>query len=169
MTRLFDSQEENRQADRTRRARDESRRRASEAEEALRELKETDEASAKLRETLSQTQSVTPIRYEEYRPRGSRWMIEHSRVGDDYVFQMHPLRPPVLALERVLKLAITSMDVIFPRSLKIQYTPPSQQYQMKFYTIKVNGLAGLPGWRGAVDRALRSLSALNAWPKRVVG
>ena len=123
----------------------------------------TDEASQKLRSTLSQAQSVAPVRYEEYRPRGSRWLIEHSRVGDDYIFQLHPLKPPTISWQDILSLAITAMDVIFPRSLKIQYVPPSQRYQLKFFTVKVNKVAGLPGWDAAIERALKSLSSIDAW------
>ena len=165
MTRLFDSQGEARAENDARRAREESKRRALEAEEAMKDMKDTDAASERLRQTLSKAQTIAPIRYEEYRPRGSKWMIEHSRVGDDYILQLHPLKPPKIETQDILALAITAMDVIFPRSLKIQYIPPSVQYQLKFYTIKVNKLVGLPGWNDAIERALRSLSSIDAWPK----
>jgi hypothetical protein len=169
MARLFDSGKETREAEAAREDREETRRRAQEADEALQELQETDEASNRLRQTLAEAQAVAPIRYEEYRRPGSRWLIEHSQVGEDYIFQLHPLRPPTVGAQDILALAITSMDVIFPRSLDIRYVPPSHQFKLKFYTIKVEKLAGLPGWRQAVDRALSSLSQMDAWPRVATG
>jgi hypothetical protein len=166
MARLFDSGSVAREEAQARQSRVETRRRAEEAEQAMKELQETDEASMRLRERLSEVQSVAPIRYEEYRPRGSKWLVEHSKVGDDYIFQLHPLKPPTVGVQDVLALAITAMDVIFPRSLEIRYVPPSQQLQLKFYTIKVEKVVGVPGWKGAIERALAALASMDAWPKR---
>ena len=167
MSRLFDSQKEHAERREASQVRAETRRRAEEADEVIREMAESDEASLRLKTALAEARTVAPVRYEEYRRPGSKWMIEHSRVGEDYLFQLHPLKPPALDLKDTLALAIAVMDVIFPRSLRIQYVPPSQQYKLKFYTIKVNQLCGLPGWAQAVERALISLSAMDVWPKRV--
>lgn len=163
--RLFDSHAETKKAEELRLSRKEVRLRAEAADAALQAIKETDEASEKLREALGRSEAVTPIVYQEFRPRGCKWLIEHSPVGEDYIFQLHPLKPPTVSWQDVIYLSITSMDVIFPRTLQIQYVPPSQHYQLKFFTIKVGGLVGLPGWTKAIERALLSLSRMDAWVK----
>jgi hypothetical protein len=162
--RLFDSGAETRKADAAREARAEVRRRAREAEEAIREIEELDEASAKLGETLAAAQAVQPIVYATFRRPGTRWSIEHARVGDDYVYQLFPLKPEVLDWQDVVAQMITAMDVIFPRSVKIRYVPPNQAFKVKFYTIRVTGVVGQPGWEKACrERALNGLSAVDAW------
>jgi hypothetical protein len=166
MARLFDSGKEEQQAATAGKNRQESRRRADEAEEALKELVETDEASLKLAASLAAARAVAPVVYKEYRRPGYKWMIEHSVVGEDYIFQLHPLRPIAMSKGDVLALAINAMDVIFPRSLDIRYVPPSDQFKIQFYTIRVEKVVGRPGWTDAIDRALASLAAIEAWPKK---
>jgi hypothetical protein len=165
MTRLFDAAQAKRDATEARRAREEVRRRAEEAEGAIKENLELDEASQKLGEKLAGARAVQPITYKAYRPSGSKWSIEHALVGEDYVFQLFPLRPPRLDWKTVCLLFANAMDAIFPRSVEIYYTPPSQRFELKYYTIRLEGVARLPGWKSAVeDRALRALAAVDAWP-----
>ena len=170
MTRLFDAAQAKRDAAEARRARDEVRRRAEEAEEAIKENLELDEASQKLGEKLAGAQAVQPIRYRAYRARGSKWNIEHALVGEDYVYQLFPLRPMRIDWKSVIAQFIAAMDAIFPRSVEIKYTPPSQQFELKYFTIRVEGVARLPGWENAVEgRALPALSAVDAWPLAAAG
>lgn len=166
MARLFDFREESVKAEEAKKAREETRRRAQEAEEALKELEETDAASVRLKGQLAAAQAVAPVVYKEYRRPGFKWMIEHSTVGRDYIFQLHPLRPPAISKQDLLLLLINAMDVIFPRSLEIRYVPPSDQFEIQFYTVRVEKVVGVPGWAKAIDRALVSLTAVDAWPKR---
>ena len=162
MGRLFDSEEEKKAAIATRESREAARKRADIVDEALKELQETDEASNNLSATLAR-QAVRAIVYKEYREPGGKWMIEHSEDGDDYIFQIHPLRPPKLAWADIIPMMIETMDVIFPRTIKIIYVPPSQKYQLQFYTLKIEKLVGIPGWSGAVERSLAGLSAVDVW------
>ena len=166
MSRLFDSGAEEKKAAAVRDERERVRRRAQEADEALRELEETDEASRRLGASLAEARGVSAIVYQEYRKPGCKWMIEHSAAGKDYMFQLHPLRPPGIGVRDVLTLAIAAMDVIFPRSQEIFYAPPSTQFKLQFYTVKVQDLVGKPGWQGAVERALEGLAGIAAWPNR---
>jgi len=163
---LFNASEEADKASRVRRERAEVRRRAEEADAALQEFKELDARSAELGKTLAQAQAaVEAITYESYRRPGSRWMIEHAKVGNDYVYQLFPLRPISIAWQDVIALMIVAMDVIFPRSIEIHYAPPNETYQLKFYTIRVHGVVGKPGWTQACrERALLGLSCVEAWP-----
>jgi hypothetical protein len=164
MGRLFDADAESKKVEEVRSTRDGARQRAEEAEEVLKDYEETDQKSRELSESLSDLRGgVTPIHYEEYREPGGKWMIEHSPVGKDYIFQLHPIRPPKLVWQDIITMQITAMDVIFPRSLEIRYIRPDEKYQMKFYTIKVEKLVGVPGWKDAVERALAGLSAVDAW------
>lgn len=165
MGRLFDAESEEKQAAAIREDRERTRRRAQEVDEALAELEETDEASLRLRESLAQAQGVTAIVYQEFRKPGGKWMIEHSAAGKDYLFQLHPLRPPLVQVRDIIGLVIGAMDVIYPRSQQIFYAPPNPQYKLQFYTIKVENLVGVPGWREAVERTLNGLSAIDAWPR----
>lgn len=163
MGRLFDSAEDTRQAEDAKRSRNDVRRRAEEADIALAELGELDEASKKLGDKLSQAQSVQPIKYKSFRKKGSRWQIEHAQVGEDYVYQLFQLKPSKMHWKDIVTLFISAMDVIFPRSIDIKYAPPSNQYGVKFYTIRVEKVVGSPGWEAARDRALNGLVAVNAW------
>lgn len=165
--RLFDASEESRRSAKERRDREETKKRAAEAEEALRELEEVDEASRKLGAVLADAKAVAPIVYKEHRVRGSKWLIEHSAVGPDYVFQLHPLKAPTAETPDVLTSLIGAMDAIYPRSIQIRYVPPHASYQVKFYTIRVEGLVGKPGWERAVERSLEDLSRLDMWQKRL--
>lgn len=167
MGRLFDSGKEERKAAAASKSRQESRQRADDAEEALKDLKETDAATLRLKASLAAAQAVAPVVYKEFRRPGYKWMIEHSPVGEDYIFQLHPLRPPAVGKGDVLTLAISAMDVIFPRSLQIRYVPPSDQFKIQFYTIRVEKVVGVPGWAEAIERALVSLSEIAAWPKKL--
>jgi len=169
MGRLFDSESEKKAVVAARQSREETRRRAEEVEEALADLNETDRASIDLSETLAKSQSIRAIVYKEYRETGGKWMIEHSEDGPDYILQIHPIRPAKLPWADVIPMMIEAMDEIFPRSVKIIYVPPSQKYKLQFYTLKIEKLVGLPGWREAIDRALAGLSAVDAWPRPTAG
>ena len=165
MTRLFDSDAETKKIEATRASQAEARRRGEEVEEALRDYEETDAQSLALSASLSKARAgVVPIHYQEFRQPGGKWMIEHSPVGDDYVLQCHPLRPPGRVWQDIITMMIAAMDVIFPDSIRIEYIRPNDGYQLKFYTITVRKIAGLPGWKGAIERALAGLSAVDAWP-----
>ena len=166
MGRLFDAGKEEREAEESRRTRTDVRRRAEEAERIINETLELDEATKALGEKLSVTQAVKPIHYVGYRAPGSKWNIEHAQVGADYVYQLFPLRPTLISWKDVIAQFIRAMDVIFPRSISIRYVPPSERFQLKYYTIRVESVADLPGWEGAtVDRALKGLSMVDAWPR----
>lgn len=138
--------------------------RAAEIEAVLAEHEEFDEKSQDIKNQLAAAQRVQPIVYESYRPPGAKWLIEHARVGEDYVYQLFPLRPPKLSKPDILQLLIIAMDIIFPRSLRIDYAPPNDLYKVEMYTIRVREVAKLPGWEEACrEKALRRLSAVDAW------
>ena len=165
MTRLFDSDAETKKLQATRTSQAEARRRGEEVEEALRDYEETDAQSKALSASLSKARAgVVPVHYQEYRQPGCKWMIEHSLNGEDYILQCHPIRPPGLVWQDIITMMIAAMDVIFPDSIRIEYIRPNDGYQLKFYTITVRKIAGLPGWKGAIERALSGLSAVDAWP-----
>jgi len=163
MTRLFDAGSEKAiKSERERRA-EEARRRAAEFDEAMKQagLDAADDKLGKLLATAPST--VQAIRYEKFRTPGSKWVIEHARVDKDYIYQLHPLKP-IADWQSAIGMMIAAMDAIFPRTLHITYTPPAELYQVKFFTIKVAGVVGLPGWEEACrDRALKSLAAVDAW------
>lgn len=160
MTRLFDA--EAKKPENTNKA--EIRRRAVEADELIAGFDEGDEAGARLRAQLAQESAVTPVVYESYRAPGSKWMIEHSLVGEDYIYQMIPLRPTTYGWKDIVPLMISALDVIFPRSVQIRYSPPNPKAHKNFYTIKVEGVAKLPGWESAAkERGLKNLAAIDAW------
>lgn len=174
MARLFDSTVENKKAESSRRSRDESRQRAEEVDRILKEEGLLNDSESKLGNILGAGaasaaaggQTVEAIRYEHYRKPGSRWAIEHAKVGSDYVFQLFPLKPPAVPWQDVMLVLIAIMDVIYPRSVKLDYIPPNDTYQVKFYTIKVNNVVGLPGWEVACkERALHGLSAADVWSR----
>jgi len=160
MARGFDSSE----VVRKKVAREELQERLDAADKVLAELEDLDEESAKLRKKLESAQSVHPIVYKEYRRPGSRWMIEHAISGDDYVYQLFPLKPPAREWQDVVALAIAAMDAVFPRSVDIVYRPPNDKLGANFYTVTVKKIVGTPGWESAcTDRALRTLSSIEAW------
>lgn len=162
--RLFDSTHEATQAAAARAQRDEVKRRAEELDKVLQEQQSLDAATNRLGAQLKAAQSVQAIRYESFRPPGSKWLIEHALAGADYFYQMVPLKPVTMAVKDVLGLMIVAMDVVFPRSVQIFYTPPNEGIQAKFYTIKVTNVAKVPGWETACkERALNGLVAINAW------
>lgn len=169
MDRLFDAGTQEKQKTAAAQRRNEVRERVEEAEKALRDAGYLDDKADELGQRLASasaaqdTSAVQAIRYKQHRPAGSRWLIEHTQVGDDYVFQLFPLRPPAGTWQDVIGHMIGAMDVIFPRSVQIKYTPPDENFQMKFYTIRVTELAKVPGWGGALERTLASLTAMNVW------
>jgi hypothetical protein len=161
--RIFDSGKE-RQATTARRSREEVLAAAKQVEDMLKEAGELDEASQKLGDRLAQAQQIQAVHYKKFRVPGSKWLLEHACDGQDYVIQMFPLRPPTLDVPDILTLLIGTMDAIFPRSVHIRYTPPAKDYQIKFYTVRIENVVGMPGWEQAVtDRALRGLSHVQAW------
>lgn len=165
MGRLFDAGEKTRAADADRRSRDEVRRRAEAVDQALEEASLLDTAAGELGERLkTQSQSVQPVVYASFRKPGAKWLIEHARAGADYIIQMFPLRPPKVAWQDVIVGLIATMDAIFPRNIKIIYSPPNEAYQIKFYTIKVEKVVGQPGWeRACKERALHGLIDVDVW------
>ncbi len=169
MNRLFDAGNEAKQATEAKQTRDDIKRRAEEAEAALKEAGFLDEKADGLGKLFSgqPLQGVQAVRYSTFRKPGSKWMIEHAQDGTDYVFQVFPLKQIPVAWQDVVGLMIATMDVIFPRSLKITYAPPREDFQVKFYTIRICDVAKVPGWETACrERALNGLAAIDAWPAR---
>ena len=171
MARLFD-ETRRRQAEMTvRTTREEARQRAAEVEALLAEYEENDASSKGLSEQLAASRakmtggSIKAIFYKEYREPGSKWMIEHSENGPDYIFQVHPIKPVKLNWQDIITMMVFAMDRVFPRNMQCRYIRPSEQYQLKFYTIKIEKLVGFTGWSKAVERALAGLSGIDAWPK----
>ena len=166
MTRLFDSASVAKKAAAAKEKKEGVRRRAEEVDKMLQEELELDKASSDLGEKLSQKQTigVQAIRYKDYRQPGSKWMIEHSQVGDDYVYQMFPLRPIQADWRDTTILLISAMDGVFPRSTQIKYSPPNERYQIKCFTLRAEKIVGKPGWEDACEkRALKALSSVPAW------
>lgn len=164
MSRLFDSSRESHKEEEARSRQEEVRKRAAEAEKLIMEHQELDDQSRRIRDQLASTQAVKPIVYKEFRRPGSKWMIEHARDGEDYIYQLFPLKPPRFETSDVLQLLIIAMDVVFPRSVRIDYVPPNELYKAKMFTIKVRGVTRLPGWEDAcLSKALNSLCAVEAW------
>jgi hypothetical protein len=165
MGRLFDAGEEDKKVADQRARNEDARARAAAVEEALRETDQLDEASKRLGAQLADAQAVQPIVYQTYRKPGMKWLIEHAQVGEDYVFQLFPLKPPKLNWKDIITMMIGAMDVVFPRTIKITYKPPNEGFQVKFYTIRAEKVVGVPGWESAVgERALRGLASIDAWP-----
>lgn len=171
MGRLFDVGEERTKAEDAKRRRDEVRQRAAEVDRILQEEGFLNQTADKVTEALSSQKeqaslSVEAIRYASFRKPGSKWLIEHAKVGDDYVFQLFPLKPPTLVWQDVVATFIAVMDVIYPRSVEIFYARPDEQFQVKFYTIRVANVIGLPGWETACkERALNGLAAADVWAR----
>ena len=164
MTRLFDSDAEAKKYAAAREAQQEARRRGDAVEEALKDFEETDAQSKAISASLNKARAgVVPIFYQEHREPGSGWMIEHSPSGEDYIFQIHPLRPLKMVWQDIILQMIAAVDVIYPESVRKEYSKPNETYQMKFYTVKLCKVVGLPGWKGAVERTLAGLSAVDAW------
>jgi hypothetical protein len=167
MTRLFDAGAEMKEASLARASREAVKQRADEVTRLLEEELQLDDASKKLGENLAATAtSVQPIHYHQFRGRGSKWMIEHARAGDDYMYQLFPLKPPAIAWADIITMFIAVMDAIFPRSVHIHYVPPNDNFQIKFYTIKLENIAVLPGWETPCkERALHGLANVDAWSR----
>ena len=139
------------------------RERAEAFDKAFADDEELDEESRRLSERLKDASAVSPIRYERHRKPGTRWLIEHARVANDYVFQLHPLRPIQVPSSDVIAALIATMDQVYPRSIQIFYRPPNDQLGVNFYTVTAQGAAGVPGWEEASRRALDALSDINVW------
>ena len=166
MSRLFDSNAEAKRIAEAKEGKDSVRRRAEEIDRMLKDELELDEATSKLGQRLAQSapMGVQAIHYKDFRMPGSRWMIEHAVVGQDYVYQMFPLRPILTDWRDTIVLMIAAMDAVFPRSIKIQYSPPNDRYQIKYFTIRAEGVVGQPGWEDACGkRALKALASSPAW------
>jgi hypothetical protein len=135
---------------------------AQEAERILKEEMALEFANDELSKKLSAAAGIQPIRYEKFRQPGSKWMIEHSRVGEDYIYQVFPLKPISTDWRDVVVLLIAAMDSIFPKSVQIQYSPPNERYQLRCFTVRVQKVADQPGWQDACqNRALRALAAVS--------
>jgi hypothetical protein len=166
MSRLFDSGKERKEREDVKRARSEVRARAEAVDTAIQEQLELDEESKRLGDKLATAQAVSPIFYQSFRKPGSKWKIEHTVAGKDYIYQLFPLKPTALSWQEVMPLLIYAMDVIFPRSVQIRYVPPREDLQMTFYTVKVEDVVGMPGWEKACqERALDNLAAVAAWQR----
>lgn len=164
MSRLFDAGTRKRDLDEIRNDRNGVLRRAEEVDRLVKENIELSETSQKLGDQLAEAQTVHTVVYESYRAHGSKWNIEHAQVGPDYVYQIFPLRPPKLHWKDVVTHFISAMDSVFPRSVSIKYAPPSERFQLKYYTIRVEGITTLPGWESAaLVRCLKSLSGVDVW------
>jgi hypothetical protein len=143
--------------------------RAKDAAETLRAAQAALEAAAlddnarKLGELLGASCAVKPVQYT--RERHGRWLIEHGRAGDDYVFQLHPLKAPTRPWQDVVTGFIAAMDAIFPRSVQIHYRRPDEQWQVKFFTITAKDVCRLPGWEPAVKKAIDALTGVDAWSR----
>lgn len=166
MSRLFDADAAAKKAisDRARQA--EVKRRADEIQQLLNDELELDKAGAALGDRLAQSQpmGVQAIHYKAYRQAGSKWMIEHTIVGDTYVYQMFPLRPIRADWRDTIVLLIAAMDQVFPRSTQINYVPPNDRYQIKCFTVRVEHIVGKPGWQDACEhRTLKALAGVPAW------
>jgi hypothetical protein len=156
--RLFDSKTAAASAHEKREA---ALKRVQEAERILKEEMALDFASDELSKKLSASVGIQPIRYEKFRQPGSKWMLEHAQVGDDYVYQAFPLKPLSMDWRDVMVPLIAAMDAIFPKSVQIQYSPPNERYQLRCFTIRVQKIATQPGWQDACqNRALRALAAV---------
>lgn len=120
-----------------------------------------DENARRLGDLLGASRAVKSIEYA--RDRRGRWLVEHGRAGDDYVFQLHPLKAATRAWQDVITGFIAAMDTIFPRTVQIHYRRPDEEWQVKFFTVRVDGLCRLPGWEPATKKAVDALSAITAW------
>ena len=167
MPRLFDAGKKKKAAETAFDQRAEIRKRAEYAEALAAEIEETDEASGKLREKLSQAQSVQTIHYEEYRRPGSKWMLEHGRDGDDYIIQAFPLKAPAVEWPDVAVRMVEALDEIMPSEIVKEFRPPNSEYQIKFFTLRFVDICTTPGWKNACQvRALEALSYVDAWPPK---
>jgi hypothetical protein len=161
MTRLFDSGSARKEKEDKKRSREEVRERAEAADAAIAAELDLEKESNDLGAKLAQAQTITAIRYLSYRQPGSKWRIEHAVEGTDYIYQLFPLKPQKAEWQDTLTLMISVMDAIFPRTMEIIYSPPRPDYEIQFYTIRVKGPVGTPGWEKACkERTLRSLCEL---------
>lgn len=120
-----------------------------------------DENARKLGELLGASRAVKAVEYA--RERHGRWLVEHGRAGDDYVFQLHALKAATRPWQDTITGFIAAMDSVFPRTVQIHYRRPDEQWQVKFFTIRVDDLCRLPGWETATKKAVDALSAVTAW------
>lgn len=160
---LYDSRQAEEAARAAAQGRQEARQRAQEAER-LAEGVATDAAAQALEQKLGRAISVSSVKYEKARRPGSKWLIEHGRDGDDYVFQVFPLRPPAADPAQVLLGLIVAMDQVFPRTVELKYHQPNPKFEVRFYTIRAVGVTKMPGWeRACRERATELLLGVDAW------
>lgn len=114
-------------------------------------------------QVLKDAMTVQTIRYESYRRPLKKWMIEHGRLGSDYMLQLIPIKPTVTSVANILLLFITTMDAIYPKSVQIYYSKPNPGMQINFWTIKIQAVADMPGFERALARTLESLCDVDAW------
>jgi hypothetical protein len=151
MSRLFESEK----APRPPSSSDAESKRAREALAAA----ELDESARQLGERLGAASSVTPIKYQ--RERRGKWLIEHGRAGDDYLFQLHPLKAPARSWDEIIANFIGAIGGVFPESLHKYYQRPDERWQINFYTVRLKDVCRLPGWESAINRAIDGLASVK--------
>jgi hypothetical protein len=125
------------------------------------DLSSGSEEARALQQRLGAAHGVTAIRYE--RQRRGDWLVEHGRAGDDYFFQLHPLRVLARPWQDIVTALIAVMDGVFPRSVQIHYKRPDEQWSVNFYTVKAEHLCRLPGWESAITRAIAGIGSVSGW------
>ncbi len=118
-----------------------------------------DESTRRLGALLGEAQAVAPVRYT--RERHGPWLVEHGRAGNDYIFQLHPRKPPSRPWQDIVTAFIAAMDSIFPRTVPTRYCRPDEQWQVKFFTIQLETVCQLPGWEQACARAAKALAEVR--------
>jgi len=126
------------------------------------EAAELDEVGKRLGQALGASHGVEAIRYKKTQ-RG-KWVLEHAKVGDDYVMQLFALKEMRIVWQDAMTMFIAVLDGIFPKSVQIYYKPPNKMFEITFFTIRVSKVCALPGWDRAIDRAMDALLSVNAWP-----
>lgn len=145
-------------------ARAEARKRAADFDKVMQDFEETEKESRELASQLSGQSVVQAVRYRKYKRPGSKWMIEHGRVGDDYIFQVFPSKPTVAPWQDIIAWMIVALDAIFPPTIDVTLKPPDPTLKLPFYTIRMTNVTKVPGWQEACEiRANRALSDINAW------
>jgi hypothetical protein len=89
--------------------------------------------------------------------------VEHGRAGDDYLYQLHPLKTLTRPWQDIVTGFIAAIDSIFPPSLHKHYQLPDEQWQVRFYTVRLDKVCRLPGWERAVVKAVDALLNVDAW------
>ena len=163
MAKLFDTGSGSRRADVPQESPEQLKAKVDRVAQMFAKYEATSDEEKSLGQMLASAPAVQSIRYETYRVPGRPWIIEHGRDGDDYVYQLFPLKQTSASWQDTIAGMIAAMDVIFPRSTQIKYAPPNPQYKADFFTVRVEAVTKLPGWESACrERALRSLVSVNA-------